>query len=442
MLSRSYTKKDVIKMKRKIYNQLLEWKNSPNRKPLILYGARQTGKTWILKEFGSNEYNNLAYINCDNNPELENLFSDFDIDRIIRVLSAYCNEIINKDDTLIVLDEIQEIPLGITALKYFCENAPEYHIVVAGSFLGMNIHKGTGFPVGKVDEMRLYPLSFKEFLMACDREPLIDYMQSGQWLKSQDLSNLFKELLRQYYFVGGMPEAVKCYVESQDIIRTRKIQKRILSDYKKDFSKHIPAKEITKVEMVWDSLPSQLAKENKKFIYGALKKGARAKEFEDSIKWLEDAGLVYKVKRVNKVAVPIAFYEDFGSFKLFMSDIGLLCASINVPAKELFISDNALVEYKGALTEQYVCQQIVGDEVEPYYYSNNNSTLEIDFVIQTNKVYPIEVKAEENLMSKSLKSLVDQTGLKGWRFSMSGYRDQDWMVNVPLYMVEQWIENN
>lgn len=429
-------------MKRKIYNQLLEWKNSPNRKPLILYGARQTGKTWILKEFGSNEYNNLAYINCDNNPELENLFSDFDIDRIIRVLSAYCNEIINKDDTLIVLDEIQEIPLGITALKYFCENAPEYHIVVAGSFLGMNIHKGTGFPVGKVDEMRLYPLSFKEFLMACDREPLIDYMQSGQWLKSQDLSNLFKELLRQYYFVGGMPEAVKCYVESQDIIRTRKIQKRILSDYKKDFSKHIPAKEITKVEMVWDSLPSQLAKENKKFIYGALKKGARAKEFEDSIKWLEDAGLVYKVKRVNKVAVPIAFYEDFGSFKLFMSDIGLLCASINVPAKELFISDNALVEYKGALTEQYVCQQIVGDEVEPYYYSNNNSTLEIDFVIQTNKVYPIEVKAEENLMSKSLKSLVDQTGLKGWRFSMSGYRDQDWMVNVPLYMVEQWIENN
>lgn len=442
MLSRSYTKKDVIKMKRKIYNQLLEWKNSPNRKPLILYGARQTGKTWILKEFGSNEYNNLAYINCDNNPELENLFSDFDIDRIIRVLSAYCNEIINKDDTLIVLDEIQEIPLGITALKYFCENAPEYHIVVAGSFLGMNIHKGTGFPVGKVDEMRLYPLSFKEFLMACDREPLIDYMQSGQWLKSQDLSNLFKELLRQYYFVGGMPEAVKCYVESQDIIRTRKIQKRILSDYKKDFSKHIPAKEITKVEMVWDSLPSQLAKENKKFIYGALKKGARAKEFEDAIKWLEDAGLVYKVKRVNKVAVPIAFYEDFGSFKLFMSDIGLLCASINVPAKELFISDNALVEYKGALTEQYVCQQIVGDEVEPYYYSNNNSTLEIDFVIQTNKVYPIEVKAEENLMSKSLKSLVDQTGLKGWRFSMSGYRDQDWMVNVPLYMVEQWIENN
>ena len=442
MISGSYTKKDVIKMKRKIYNQLLEWKNSPNRKPLILYGARQTGKTWILKEFGSNEYNNLAYINCDNNPELENLFSDFDIDRIIRVLSAYSNEIINKGDTLIVLDEIQETPRGIDSLKYFCENAPEYHIVVAGSFLGMNIHKGTGFPVGKVDEMRLYPLSFKEFLMACDRKPLIAYMQSGQWQKSQDLSNLFKELLRQYYFVGGMPEAVKCYVESKDIIQTRKIQKRILSDYKKDFSKHIPAKEITKVEMVWDSLPSQLAKENKKFIYGALKHGARAKEFEDSIKWLEDAGLVYKVKRVNKVDVPIAFYEDFGSFKLFMSDIGLLCASINVPAKELFISDNALVEYKGALTEQYVCQQIVGDEVEPYYYSNNNSTLEIDFVIQTNKVYPIEVKAEENLMSKSLKSLVDQTGLKGWRFSMSGYRDQDWMVNVPLYMVEQWIENN
>ena len=442
MLSGSYTKKDVIKMKRKIYNQLLEWKNSPNRKPLILYGARQTGKTWILKEFGSNEYNNLAYINCDNNPELENLFSDFDIDRIIRVLSAYSNEIINKGDTLIVLDEIQEIPLGITALKYFCENAPDYHIVVAGSFLGMNIHKGTGFPVGKVDEMRLYPLTFKEFLMACDREPLIDYMRSDQWQKSQDLSYLFKELLRQYYFVGGMPEAVKCYVETQDVIQTRKIQKKILSDYKKDFSKHIPAKEITKVEMVWDSLPSQLAKENKKFIYGALKHGARAKEFEDAIKWLEDAGLVYKVKRIKKVAMPIGAYEDFGSFKLYMSDIGLLCASNNVPAKELFISDNVLMEYKGALTEQYVCQQIVGEEVEPYYYSNNNSTLEIDFVIQTNKVYPIEVKAEENLMSKSLKSLVDQTGLKGWRFSMSGYRDQDWMVNVPLYMVEQWIENN
>ena len=215
-----------------------------------------------------------------------------------------------------------------------------------------------------------------------------------------------------------------------------------MSDYKKDFSKHIPAKEITKVEMVWDSLASQLDKENKKYIYGAVKHGGRAKEFENAIKWLEDAGLIYRVKRVKKVAMPIGFYEDFGSFKLFMSDIGLLCASINVPAKELFISDNVLMEYKGALTEQYVCQQIVGEDVEPYYYSNNNSTLEIDFVIQTNKVYPIEVKAEENLMSKSLKSIFNQTGLKGWRFSMSGYRVQEWMVNVPLYMVEQWIEDN
>ena len=430
-------------MKRTIYDSLLEWKNKKNRKPLILYGARQTGKTWILKEFGKNEYQNVAYINCDNNPILSGSFFDFDTERLIRTFSAVTNEVIRKEETLIILDEIQEIPLALTSLKYFQENAPEYHIVVAGSLLGISVHAGTGFPVGKVDEMTLYPMSFTEFLMANGKDMLISYIKSHDWMRDSGLNSLFQEQLRQYYYTGGMPEVVQYYVETQNLIETRNIQKRILRDYEQDFSKHIPASQLAKVRMVYHSIPAQIAKENKKFIFSALKKGARAKEFEDAIQWLVNAGLVYKVNRVKKIDYPLKHYEDFDGFKLFVSDLGLLGAMNDTPASQVLIGDSIFAEYKGSFTEQYICQEIMSAGCTPYYYSNDNSTMEIDFVIQKERIYPIEVKSEENLRSKSLRTVLDSnTNLFGWRFSMSGYREQDRMVNVPLYYAQEWMKSN
>lgn len=429
-------------MYRTVYNELCAWKNKNNRKPLILSGARQVGKTWILKEFGNAEFDNLAYINCDKASEMQNAFTDFDTDRLIRFFSVVSNTSIQPGKTLIVLDEIQEVPIGLTALKYFCENASQYHIVVAGSLLGLELHKGTGFPVGKVDEINMYPLSFKEFLIAMGKDSIINLMDEHRWEELSSLSKMLIELLRQYYYVGGMPEVVKNYVADQDILQVRKTQKQILADYRRDFSKHVPSSLLPKVNMVWDSIPSQLAKENKKFIYGLLKKGGRAKEFEDAIQWLINAGLVYKVNRVSKIESPLKFYEDISAFKLFTVDLGLLGAMVDVPAKEVLINDNMFIEYKGAFTEQYVLQEIIEYGLQPYYYSKENSRLEIDLIVQTDEVYPIEVKAEENLKSKSLKTAYDENPkLKAVRFSMCGYKEQDWMTNVPLYLSGEWLKS-
>ena len=429
-------------MKRKAYDKLLEWKNSAGRRPLILYGARQVGKTWLLKAFGEKEYESTVYINCDNNPDVENLFFDFDTERIIRVISAITNKKIEKEKTLIIFDEIQEEIKGITALKYFNENNPDYHIAVAGSLLGLKVHSGTGFPVGKVDEITLYPMTFTEFLEALGHDMLLELLESERWNEISALGSRFIELLRQYYYCGGMPEVVKNYVEKQDLKEVRSTQLRILRDYKRDFSKHIPARLLPKVNMVWDGLSGQLAKENKKFIYSAIKKGGRAKEFEDAIQWLIEAGLVHKVNRIKKIDMPLNFYEDISAFKLFSSDLGLLGAKSSVPAKDILSGSNIFKEYKGSFTEQYVAQQMIASGVEPYYYSNENSTMEIDFVIQMDKVYPIEVKAEENLKSKSLQTVLkDKTDMKGWRFSMSPYREQERIVNVPLYAVSEWIKS-
>lgn len=429
-------------MYRTVYDELCAWKNKNNRKPLILSGARQVGKTWILKEFGNAEFDNLAYINCDKATEMQNAFTDFDTDRLIRFFSVVSNTSIQPGKTLIVLDEIQEVPIGLTALKYFCENASQYHIVVAGSLLGLELHKGTGFPVGKVDEINMYPLSFKEFLIAMGKDSIINLMDEHRWEELSSLSKMLIELLRQYYYVGGMPEVVKNYVADQDILQVRKTQKQILADYRRDFSKHVPSSLLPKVNMVWDSIPSQLAKENKKFIYGLLKKGGRAKEFEDAIQWLINAGLVYKVNRVSKIESPLKFYEDISAFKLFTVDLGLLGAMVDVPAKEVLINDNMFIEYKGAFTEQYVLQEIIEYGLQPYYYSKENSRLEIDLIVQTDEVYPIEVKAEENLKSKSLKTAYDENPkLKAVRLSMCGYKEQDWMTNVPLYLSGEWLKS-
>ena len=430
-------------MQRSIYKSLLDWKAKTNRKPLILFGARQTGKTWILKEFGKKEYKNVAYINCDNNSVLSDSFFDYDTQRLLRVFTVLSGEKIDKQDTLIILDEIQEIPLALTSLKYFAENEPEYHIAVAGSLLGISAHKGSGYPVGKVDELNLYPMTFEEFMIANGKADLLDILKKHDWMFDSNLDQLFIEQLRQYYFTGGMPEAVEYYVNTNDPIETRNIQKRILNDYDHDFSKHVPARVLPKVRSVYNSIPAQIAKENKKFIYGMIRKGARAKDYEDAIEWLKDAGLIYKVNRLRKIEAPLKYYENSSDFKLFVSDLGLLGAMSDTPVNQILTGKNIFTEYKGSFSEQYVVQEIITSSIEPFYYSNENSTLEIDFVVQKENVYPIEVKAEENLKSRSLRTVVDNNKeLKGWRFSMSGYRDQEWMVNVPLFAVEEWLQIN
>ena len=429
-------------MERTAYQDLINWKNKKNRKPLILNGARQVGKTWLLKKFGENEYESFAYINCDDTPEMKIIFSDFDTQRLIRNFSSITGVEIIREKTLIVLDEIQEVPNALTALKYFCENAPEYHIIVAGSLLGIGLHEGTGFPVGKVDELSLYPLTFEEFCNALGKNILMNQVKEHKWNELSVLSHTFIELLRQYYYVGGMPAVVKDYCEKQNLKSVRDIQNQILADYKRDFSKHVPKEILPKVNIVWNSIPSQLSKENKKFIYSAIKKGGRAKEFENAIQWLIDAGLVYKVLRISKIEKPLKFYEDFDAFTLFILDLGLLGAMVDVSAKDVLVNNTAFVEYKGTFTEQYVLQELITVKKNIYYYSKENSNLEIDFIIQKDEVYPIEVKAEENLRSKSLKTVYElNQSLKPCRFSMADYREQDWITNIPLYLAKEWVKN-
>lgn len=425
-------------MERSIYSSLKKWKESPTRKPLILQGARQVGKTYILKEFGAREYSEVVYINCDDNNDMQNMFVDYDVDRIIRSMSAISGISIKPSTTLLILDEIQEVERGLASLKYFCEKAPEYHVAVAGSLLGITLHEGTSFPVGKVDMLYMYPMDFEEFLLAMGKEQLVELLRNNSWAALTPLRGMLTELLRQYYFVGGMPEAVKTYVERGDIWEVRSIHSKIIDAYRNDMSKHVPKQQVQRINMVWNSIPSQLARDNKKFIYGALRKGARANDFEIAIQWLVDSGLVHKVHRISKPVVPLKFYEDMASFKLFLLDCGLLGALSETPPEQILIGDNVFEEYKGAFTENYVLQQLKSlPRTFVYYYSNDNSTLEIDFVVQHEAhIIPIEVKAEENLRAKSLRQFVtDNSGLHGVRFSMSDYREQDWLTNVPLWAV-------
>ena len=391
-----------------------------------------------MKEFGAREYSEVVYINCDDNNDMQNMFVDYDVDRIIRSLSAISGVSIKPSTTLLILDEIQEVERGLASLKYFCEKASEYHVAVAGSLLGITLHEGTSFPVGKVDMLYMYPMDFEEFLLAMGKEQLVELLRNNSWAALTPLRGMLTELLRQYYFVGGMPEAVKAYVERGDIWEVRSIHSKIIDAYRNDMSKHAPKQQVQRINMVWNSIPSQLARDNKKFIYGALRKGARANDFEIAIQWLVDSGLVHKVHRISKPVVPLKFYEDMASFKLFLLDCGLLGALSETPPEQILIGDNVFEEYKGAFTENYVLQQLKSlPRTFVYYYSNDNSTLEIDFVVQHEAhVIPIEVKAEENLRAKSLRQFVtDNAGLHGDRFSMSDYREQDWLTNVPLWAV-------
>ena len=426
-------------MKREAISKLFEWKNSKDRKPLIMLGARQVGKTWLMQEFASEAYKNSVYVNFENNDILKELFvKDFDIQRIIGAIQ-WSTGITVDENTLIILDEIQEAPRGITALKYFAEDAPQYNVIAAGSLLGIAMHRNDSFPVGKVEFMYLYPLSFFEFLDAVGEGRIVELLRSKDWEMITAFRSKFEERLCQYYFVGGMPAVVSAFVEDGNAEKVRTVQKNILDAYERDFSKHAPAIEVPRIRMVWNSIPAQLAKENKKFIYGAVKEGARAKDFELSIEWLKDAGLIHKVNRCKKALLPLKAYEDFSAFKIFMSDIGLMAAMSEVPAQSILDENTLFSDFKGALTEQYVLQQLKTDpSLSVYYWSSDNSRGEIDFLLQKeSQIIPIEVKAKENLQAKSLRAFVEKNpGLKGVRFSMSPYREQDWLVNYPLYSVQ------
>lgn len=424
-------------MERDLFDGLRNWKNSTDRKPLILQGARQVGKTWLMKEFGKNEFSQVAYLNFESSVRLKSLFiQDFDIKRIIEIIEVELKIKINPQTTLLIFDEIQEVESGLTALKYFCENAPEYFIVAAGSLLGVSMQKKHSFPVGKVDFLQLHPLSFNEFLKNIGEVSLQNQLEQNNWNVVASFHEKLVALLRVYYFIGGMPEVVSNYIKNKDLNMVRTLQNKIILGYENDFAKHAPNEIIPKIRLIWHSLLSQLAKENRKFIYGQLKKGARAKDFENAIQWLVDAGLVLRVNRVEKPAMPLLAYSDFESFKLFFVDIGLLNAVAGLDAKILLEKNTILTEYKGALTEQFVCQQLKPKH-NLYYWTASNATAEIDFVIQSqNEIVPIEVKAEENLKSKSLKSYIDKFApKKAIRTSMSAFRTDSWLTNIPLYAI-------
>lgn len=430
-------------MYRNVIEQLKKWKNKEDRKPLILSGARQVGKTYILKRFGEQEFTNVAYINCDDNELAKNLFTqDYNIQRIILAIGAITSQSIEAGKTLIILDEIQESPRGLSVLKYFCENAPQYHVAVAGSLLGITMHRGESFPVGKVDILHIYPMTFDEFLLAKDKKQMVEILRSKDWMTIKMLKNEYVKALREYYFVGGMPESVRKFIETNDAIKVREVQNNILYAYQKDISKHVPTSESNRINMVWQSMPSQLVKENKKFIYGVAKPGSRAKDFEIAIQWLMDAGLVYKAERVNEAKMPLKFYVDIFSFKLFLLDCGLLGAMSETPPEKLLVAENGMEESKGAFTENYVMSQLVATRNASVFYYSNDAKLEIDFLIQyAGEIVPIEAKAEENLRAKSLSTFVtSRPGMYGLRFSMSDYQEQDWMTNIPLYAISTYFQ--
>ena len=428
-------------MYRNIVEKLKEWKVKQRRKPLILAGARQVGKTYILKKFGEMEFDNVAYINCDGNNMAKDLFmQDFDMRRILLAVGAITQQTIVPGKTLIILDEIQEVERGLSALKYFCENAPQYHVAVAGSLLGIAMHRGESFPVGKADVLHIYPMTFDEFLLARGQRQMADLLRGKDWDTVKLLRNEYIKILREYYFVGGMPEAVGEFVATNDAWKVREVQDNILFTYQKDFSKHVSVSESNRINMVWHSMPSQLVKENKKFIYGVAKPGGRAKEFETAIQWLMDAGLVYKAERVREPKMSLKFYADIASFKLFLLDCGLLGAMSETPPENLLVARNGMEESKGAFTENYVMSQLVAARNASVFYYSNDAKLEIDFLVQQGtSIVPIEAKAEENLRSKSLSTFVtSHPEMHGLRFSMSDYREQGWMTNVPLYAVSTY----
>ena len=428
-------------MYRSAMEQLNKWKQKTNKKPLIIRGARQVGKTWLMKEFGKTAYEKAVYINFDNNPQMKELFSlDMRIDRIIMGIELYVGHKISPHNTLLIFDEVQEVPKALSSLKYFNETAPEYQIVCAGSLLGIALHQGTSFPVGKVEFMDLYPLSFTEFMRAMGKEQFVDLLDKGDFEMATMFRQDYVDLLKYYYYVGGMPEVVQSFVDNRDFNEAREIQERILAAYEQDFSKHAPNEVVPRIRMLWNSIPAQLTKENKKFIYGIIKEGARAKDYETALMWLTDCGLVHKVYRVTAPSIPLKAYEDLKAFKLFLADVGLLGCMVRLNQSVLLDRNELFKEFKGALTEQYVLQQLKTVKgVDTYYWTNDRGNAEIDFLIDTgNEIVPIEVKAETNLKAKSLKTFCEKYNPKmAIRTSMTDYKQEDWLFNLPLWAVEK-----
>lgn len=428
-------------MERYAIQQLIDWKNKKNHKPLIIQGARQVGKTWLMQEFGKRYYEQVAYINFDIDEKSREIFNtDYDTNRMIMDIGLATKIKINPANTLIILDEIQECPRALTSLKYFRENAPQYDIIVAGSLLGVACHEGTGFPVGKVSFMNLYPLSFKEFLLAMDEERFVELLNNKDYKTIKLFNNKYEKLLKQYCYVGGMPEIVSDFVENKDFTSVRELQLEILSAYEEDFTKHIPENTVAKIRLLWKSIPAQLSKENKKFIYGAVKEGARARDFEAALSWLINSGLIYRVNKITKPDLPIMAYEDFSAFKLFVLDVGLLGAMTGLEAETIIDGNRIFEEFKGAIAEQYVLQQFKTIKDLPImYWSNETSRAEIDFVVQLkSNVVPVEVKAETNLQAKSLKVYIEKFKPNyAVRTSMADYKKTDNLIDLPLYCVER-----
>src|SRR5665648_105218 len=429
-----------MKMYRAMMEQLYIWKQNENRKPLIIRGARQVGKTWLMKEFGQEAYKKTVYINFDNNRQMEELFAaDLNIERIITGLELYDGHKIDSSNTLLIFDEIQEVPRALTSLKYFNENASEYQIICAGSLLGVALHPGTSFPVGKVEFLDLYPLSFNEFIRGMGKERFADLMESGDFRMINTFRQEYENLLKYYYFVGGMPEVVLKFSENKDFNEVRRIQQGILAAYEQDFSKHAPNEAVPRIRRIWNSIPSQLTKENKKFVYGLVKEGSRAKDYEMAMLWLLDCGLIHKVHRVTKPGLPLKAYEDLKAFKLFVLDVGLLSCMVRMNEAVLLDGNDLFKEFKGALTEQYVLQQMKTlKNMETYYWTNDRASAEIDFLISTGmQIIPVEVKAETNLKAKSLKIYWEKfQPAFAIRTSMSQYKREDWLLNLPLWAVE------
>jgi predicted AAA+ superfamily ATPase len=426
-------------MYRKDINKLKEWKISAVRKPLIVQGARQVGKTWLLREFGKTEFEQTIYVNFEKEISLQSLFQqDLNPKRIIATLETFFATKINAENTLIIFDEIQSAPKGLTSLKYFCEEASEYFVAASDSLLGMNLHNKVSFPVGKVSFLYMFPMNFYEFLLAIGEQGLASILEKKQWNILEVFTEKFKEQLRYYCYIGGMPEVVNDYVANRNFQTVRKLQEDILATYENDFSKHAPNDIVPRLNMVWQNIPAQLSKENKKFVYGVMKEGARAKDFELAIQWLVDSGILLKSYRVSKPEMPLIAYQDMSVFKLFFNDVGLLAAKSNLDTKTIALGNSLFTEYKGAFIEQFVIQQLKAAEIDYIgYWTNERSTSEVDFVIQNEgEITPIEVKATENLQAKSFKLFCEkfkpQTAI---RTSLSNYREEDWMTNVPLYII-------
>lgn len=430
-------------MERKILDKLVSWKSAASRKPLLIRGARQVGKTWVMQTFGRENYEKVVYVNFEKDKLLQDLFqNDFNIGRILLALQIQSGVAPEPGNTLIIFDEIQEAKGALTSLKYFYENAPEYHIIGAGSLLGVTLSKGS-FPVGKVEFLEMHPMSFSEFLMAVNEHELLKLISAHDWGLIKTFRSKFVLRLKQYYFVGGMPEAVNSFAKENDFGKVRRIQTDIQKAYELDFSKHAPNEIVPRLRQLWNSIPGQLARENKKFIYGLIKEGARAREYESALSWLEDYGLVHRIYRVTKPGIPLKSYEDLKAFKIYTSDVGMLCTLSGLNEKVILEGNRLFSEYKGALTEQFVLQQFISDfGINPHYWSNENSTSEVDFLIESdNQIYPVEVKAEENLQAKSLALFHKKYNpVKSVRISLSDFREEDWLVNIPLFAFQELIK--